>query len=479
MRKSVIFSLILLVIFFIISNKPIYALYGAGPNCKVVAVGNCQNGIWSATCQGCECDIIDSSACQSANKSSCLSCTFSCSVRNEPAGQCNNPPTTGICQPCGAPPPPPPRTPTSTPTPTPTPYPTVVIYGLLKEYSEAMCYNNISSDNLSITIEPSFPNGIIHNCGITPPTEKTKSSYRCTIIFNNQNAAPTPIQDFFLKASANEYQSAYWTDNNVCNSIANNKISVNVAVENPPTAFNKDIFFQIASWIKLKNASFISSANFINIIPLNISPYDNDDTTNRYFIIGETGLVAANGLNMGTANISSKKWLTTGYSKQTILSTTNFLEYVRSRKKYQEITDITQIKEGINLYQGDLTININNQVNFNDKKTLLIVTGTTTIDIDNFQPNNGSVAIIASNINFTNDTKSAKGIFIGQTINTGTTTNDGLKIIGNLIANAGFFNGRKWENYFKPSLFIVFEPKIYLDLLPYLSISKYDWQQIQ
>ncbi|KKU80239.1 MAG: N-acetylmuramoyl-L-alanine amidase, partial [Candidatus Amesbacteria bacterium GW2011_GWA2_47_70] len=95
-------------------------------------------------------------------------------------------------------------TPTATPTPTPTPYPTVAVSGNLKEYLDTSggggaCYPNISTNTLSINLNPQIPAGVTAACGVTPPAGQTKSSYRCTVVFDNQS---TPAQNLNLSASA-------------------------------------------------------------------------------------------------------------------------------------------------------------------------------------------------------------------------------------------------------------------------------------
>lgn len=379
---------------------------------------------------------------------------------------------------------PPSPTPTSTPTPTPTPtlYPTVAIYGNLKEYLGAVCNNNISSNLVSINLIPQAPAGVTSSCGITPPSGQVKSSYRCTVTFNNQTANPNPNQNLSLQASALNYSSAYWTNNNLCSSTPNNAVLVNVATQPPINVFNKDIFFNINSpWIKLKNTSFLTSNSLTNIIPQNITPYDSEDTNERYFIIGNApGNVIATSINLGTAQPSSKNWTTENYSQNLIFySVDSFFEYVKSKKPYQQINNLDNLTgEKINLWQGNLIINSLNQSKFDGKKIVLLVRGDLTIDVQNFSPINGILAAIAQNINFSSNVQSATGIFISQTINTGLTTNQGLKIIGNLITKT-LQNERKWDDNSRPSLFLVFKPEFYLDLLPYLSVRKYEWRQLQ
>jgi hypothetical protein len=84
--------------------------------------------------------------------------------------------------------------------------------------------------------------------------------------------------------------------------------------------------------------------------------------------------------------------------------------------------------------------------------------------------------ILAKKITFSSSVTTAAGIFIAQTIEYQST--NGLKVLGNLISKTAVTLQSRSDNT-RPSLFIVFKPQMYLELLPYLSISKYDWQQLQ
>jgi hypothetical protein len=384
------------------------------------------------------------------------------------------------------------------PTPTPTLYPTVAIFGNLREYLGVSCFDNISTSNISLNINPQYSAGITSACGITPPTGQTKYSYSCTVVFDNQGARPTPIQNLSLSASAYGYSFGYWSDpNNTCTANYNNVLTVDVSLSRSKV-YNKDIYFSLTTpWIKLKDSSFSKIGSLTNIVPLNIIAYDTDDNANRYFIINSSsppqtdpGLVSAASINTGTANVSSKNWWVTSYSRIVSTSPQLFLDYVRSRKEYQTIADLSSItKNGLYVWQGDLTLtntNLNNQITASN--LVLIVNGNLSINENQF--NIGSdcrntstskkIALLSTGaINFSNTTQCAAGIFIGQTIDTGSNYNQGLKIKGNLVGFSSFNNQRKWSDNSKPSVFIVFQPQMYLDLLPYLSVSKYDWQQLQ
>lgn len=246
------------------------------------------------------------------------------------------------------------------------------------------------------------------------------------------------------------------------------------------------------SWVKLKDFSFSSPRGLNNSIPpAPLTAYDavDDAGAERYFIIssspGPAGITSASSIDLGTATTSSNDWKSASYSKQTILSASTYLEYVKSRKTYQTIRDLNSINaDGIYVWDssGNNPIPSFTSVpaKFDQFNVVLIVSGSSTpvtIDVASFTPAK-SIAILATTINFTTTTTRADGIFIADTIDTGS-INTGLKINGNLIVNTTFTNGRTWPTAGKPSLFIVFKPKPYLDLLQYLSVDKYDWRQLQ
>jgi len=214
--------------------------------------------------------------------------------------------------------------------------------------------------------------------------------------------------------------------------------------------------------------------------------YDSDDSpANTYFIRDVAGVVAAPAINITSRNISAK----TGspeykalYSPNPYSLTPNsFLSYIKARKQHKVITnpDLSEIaSSGIYIYQSvsPLDIDVSNSPVFNGKNVVLISSGT--INIDGDFNTTGSVAIVAGQINFGNTVTQAKGIFIGNNIDSGTAS-FGLKIIGNLVAQTTFTKSRTQPNLNMPAIFIVFDGQKYIDLLPYLSTAYYDWRQIQ
>ncbi len=386
---------------------------------------------------------------------------------------------------CICPTPTPTAVPTPTPSPTPSPYPTVAISGLLREYNGASCTNDISSTTLSININPDSPAGITPVCGITPPSGATKSSYGCTVVFDNQNGAyPTPAQNLNLNASASEYQSSNWTDNNICGGTPNNVLPVDVAAPVPTTVFDKDIFFlSNGNWMKLKSLSFSGNSNVSNIIPNTVSAYDSDDDASRYFITNNAGVTSASSINLGTADASSNNWKMTGYARQIGLSPSIFMDYVRSRKSYNTVSDppnfdFSSITEA-GIYYANSNVTITNDPGAN---AVLIVNGNATINQD-FNRNAGTdkpkkaVAILANNIYIDSSVNYAYGIFVTSGMFFTGASSNGLKVKGNVSANS-LDNQRTQSDTSKPAFFIVADAESFLSLLSYLSVSKYD-QTIQ
>ncbi len=366
--------------------------------------------------------------------------------------------------------------------PTPTLYPTIAITGILKESNGVSCTNNISSNSLSINIVPQYPAGVTPVCTQNPSSGNPKLSYSCTVTFNNQTANPIPAQNLTLNASASEYQSAYWTNNNVCGAAANNTIAVDVAAAVPTTTFNKDIFFNLSGpWIKLRNLSFNGNGNLNNPIPLTVSSFDSDDNTNRYFIthfgseVG--GVTSASTVNVGTAQTSVNNWYMPSYTRQVGFTPSTFFDYVKSRKDYTSVDpasfNLSSVSSGIYYVSGSIT-NLSGNAGNN---VVIIVNGNVTISGDLNTNSGKALAVLATgNITVSNSVSNIFAILAaGGSFDTG--TGSGLKIKGNLSVTS-LTNQRTQSNNSAPSLFIVNDPGAFVALLPYLSISKYD-QTIQ
>ena len=376
---------------------------------------------------------------------------------------------------------------------TPTPYPTVAITGVLRQKSGTGCYQADASNYFT---NPSFSLGIVPPECITPvcaPNVANATAYSCTIKFDNQGCTvsgrPATSVNATLSAIPNTagFSAGQWTTPGSCTTTGNT-ISLN-AVDGG--SLSKDIAFPFTgdSWIKLKNTSFTAASTTSNNIPVFVNLFkpgdSDDDASQEYFIMSSLNLPDSSaGVALGIVSnaYSAKNWSHSSYDKSPpSMYPSAFLSYVKSRKEYQTITDLNDLAEDkINLWEGDLTLN--NAAKFNNNKVVLIVNGTLTLSMENFQPTNSSTAFVAQTINFYDGStfvKEAEGLFIAQTVNTGSTANQGLKIKGNLIAQSTLNNSRSWSDTSRPSVFIVFDPIQYINLLPYLSTVSYQWNQIQ
>ena len=242
------------------------------------------------------------------------------------------------------------------------------------------------------------------------------------------------------------------------------------------------------AWTKLKDSSFISTNSLFNMISLTPSAYDVDDTTEQFLIVGTSGLAAAPALDIDISNVSptaktgSPEYKVIYTPESYSLTPSSFLSYVKARKEYKVITDLSEITgSGIYVYNGNVAISSNVNPFDQPYKIVLIVAGTVTVSSapDNTFTPAGTAAIVASTINFDSSMTEAQGIFIGNNISTGINAAQGLKIVGNLVAQASFSNSREWTTTSRPSLFIVFDQTKYIDLLSYLSTASYQWNQTQ
>lgn len=309
------------------------------------------------------------------------------------------------------------------------------------------------------------------------------------------NPSPTPIlcinlyycstSDYLCRQTANQYNindfircggSSYCPDDLSATNTSK------VCYSNQSTCQTACNNLNPGSWVKIKEGSFVSKNNLSQKIPLSPVAYDSDDNTMPYFLIGDNntdGVVLAPLISLNSTNPNAKtspREYFSQYTSTNSFTINGFLNYLKSRKEVKTINDINDINSN-GIYQIN-NLNINSVSNiFNQYHLLIIVNNQVNINTD-FNPTK-SIAIVSNTINFSSTTTQAKGIFIANQINTGSTTNQGLKIIGNLVALTSLNNQRLWSNPNRPSLFIVYKPQLYLDLLPYLSTSYYDWQQIE
>ena len=391
----------------------------------------------------------------------------------------------------------------------PTPYPTVVITGTLKQNS-----NSISAECQTASAEKFFKLSKLNiipastQC-ITPicsgkESNDKASGFSCNIKFDNIQCQltnnylrPTPNQSFKLDAIAIDYDSyetaGKWDRSNPDPKICFPIEYLEVSAINP-TPIKQNIYFNYNSrWIKIKDSSYsTTSPTQNNRIPAVPQAFDSEDTGTLDFInqsnVNAAGVVF--GLNIGSyGKYSVNNWGNSNYTSlsQKFSSNNTFLDYLKSKKEYKTIASLSELSTGINLIDNDVEINDTNKDYFNNYNSILFLLNnhTLTFNLTSFAPNK-SIMFIATNIYINSDVKT-----IGE-INTGTiliadnitvfnnpNSGNGLKIYGNFISRSQIENYRDNTDNSKPSIFIIFRVKSYLDLLPYLSSSIYDWKQTQ
>lgn len=375
--------------------------------------------------------------------------------------------------------------------PTPTLYPTIWIRGTYTEDLGSGGSPDCTAG--SMTIDPNAFNislNINPPVGVTPVCTKGATSYDCFVSFDNQhNNCVISDYDIGLTASYNGYEDVEWREANQCGGNPVPTIGVD-ANNNPANPTPIQTFFRYGArgWFKMSNASFINKVTRDNTLPNNPTAFDADDSivapNNKYLIVGEGGAVMYNtsgkNLDLGanaTDGFSNTKWFNSGYDNLSLFSPKKFFDYVKSRKQYETIPDASGVTaSGIYYVNGPLAIS--DAAAFANKKVLVIVNGGLTINAD-FMPTGGSVGFIADSITINGAVQEVDAVLIGNTVDVGSSANK-LKINGNLIQlTSGFMNTRILTSARSPSLFIKDNPTTYLDLLPYLSTSVYDWRQIQ
>lgn len=412
------------------------------------------------------------------------------------------------------------------PPPLPTLYPTVQINGSLK-IDESTTLNRCNTDfryagstpvrpGLIISPGSSQPAGVTYNCN---EIKNGDTTYSCTVTVNNRiDPSVNPIQNVQLdvpRVEGLQYR-IHWigpcTTNNCTPSTncsdSNMYLTFDVSKSNP--YFDRNIVLSSDDgWFKLKNASFNNVSQRDNVFPLEIQKFDNDDEAIGELIVGDGGLVTTNstfGLSNTTA-YSTNNWFSSGYSSKHLFTNTGsnvdaYMRYLKDKVNDDEIIDITSdlgliersTTNKLFKYNGNLTIDSNTNLSLIDKKSLvLIVDGIVDFNVTSgiFNPAN-SIAIIAKTIkfydkntvttpytNWTGVVKSAKGIFIADMIDLGQSMDIPIKVTGNLISlgSGAIENNRKNIDYQKPSIFVVFEPKIYLDTISAIGLKTFKWEQ--
>jgi len=404
-------------------------------------------------------------------------------------------------------------------------YPEGETSGLLGEFdpdsTPPYTTTGISGASTVFTLDPEDNEGITTSCTTdTLNNPPTTTRYECTILVDNVNSDPLPQQNYALNAIGYDIDlysnPCFRVNDTTCD--ANTDITVDLDVNNiARVVIDQDVYFRfnpLQSFIKIKNSSVLTRAALPSRQPAYITMFDaiddypsvgvsngnTDLRSDNYLIIGD-GIGLYDGVGTGAfkvplsngsslvsikslPNPPGKNWQADNYSTITSYSYLNFQEYIKTRKTYQIIQDLSELApDQINMIEGDLVITSADVAYFDNEDITLLVTGRVDFDTDEFIPAvPSSTAIIANRINFFLNgrfVREARGIFIGTSVEFGSSSVP-LKIVGNLITT---FQPvpltRVRDDNRKPSVFIVFDPYQYVRLLPHLSIATYDWDQLQ
>jgi len=234
-------------------------------------------------------------------------------------------------------------------------------------------------------------------------------------------------------------------------------------------------------WTKLKNTSFQSINNLTVTVPVNPAQFDSSDSGSSYFIDG-VGMVSNPVSSLSSNQSSSLNWKASSYNPNVVFSKDRIVSYINSKKQHILLTSLSSdwkeiTQTGIYYLTGDFTITESPILAY---PFVLVSDGTVTINSGTSFSPASSVAVIAKNININETVGTINAILIANNIITGISTTK-LKITGNLIAQNSFLNNRSDPitlNH-SPSVFINFDPSQYIDLLPFLSVDKYEWEQLQ
>ncbi|MBI3620256.1 hypothetical protein HY214_03895 [Candidatus Roizmanbacteria bacterium] len=253
-------------------------------------------------------------------------------------------------------------------------------------------------------------------------------------------------------------------------------------------------------WNKLLNSSFQSVNALVNNVPPNITAFNGNDPGHKAFIDSNgngagiavsAGLVTVNQYDATAKASQPNNWFVQNAGFSPLFTPASFVSYLQSRKQFTKITNCllsTITGNGLYLWPGSCgPLTISSTANFDAKKVVLVVDQQTLTFPNNFIPAAGtSVAFIvnngsSTNLTIANTVSEIDAILIsGGKINTGA-AQLGLDIKGNLITQGGFDGSgvRSTSLDTAPAVFIEFDPAKYLDVLPYISIATYDWQQRQ
>ncbi len=250
-------------------------------------------------------------------------------------------------------------------------------------------------------------------------------------------------------------------------------------------------------WYRLNSASFHKKNSISDPIPLTITPFDDSDTDQTYLTIQDNlsrhgaGLITSEGsiyLGPYTSEVSSLDWSLQNYSHGSEIRTyiDYFHKYSRKQKKVNIISSISEIDSNtINIYENTEALSFSDLPNHT---SYVLLTKSDIVIDDNpshvVNPLQKSLSIISMGTMYIHpDIREINGILIADNYDFAHQTDTSqynLKINGNLISGHEITELKRGEGpYDSASLYVVFNPKMYSDLIPHLSTLNIGKKQIQ
>lgn len=382
--------------------------------------------------------------------------------------------------------------------PVPSPYPTIHIAGTFQEdFGGGTCIPNMILDPNSLNLQVSAS----PNIGVTANCTKNATSYACNVIIDNQSGlCVSPNTTLTVSGVYTGYSNIGWREGNSCSGAP---VSLTAGIGNVDT--NVPIFFTYGGggvqptppgggagggggWFKLSNSGFINRYNGRqNFIPSSMSAYDSDDSVaTRYPFINTAGSLVQstpvdlgpNGLDAsGNPMYSAQNWYTNGYSFNDDVSVSKYIDYVEARRQITKITSLSEItNDGIYISTTPLVISTADLPVFTGKRVVLVAKNSSITITNNIDLGGGALALVGSSIDIDPSVSEINAVILADSLQTGVGTTP-LKVKGNVSVKNAVGIYRVNTDARKPSLFVVYDPSIFVNLIEYLSTNTYDWKQ--
>jgi hypothetical protein len=228
----------------------------------------------------------------------------------------------------------------------------------------------------------------------------------------------------------------------------------------------------------------------MNVMPIAPTRYDTTDAvptlTNYGFNTGTdaNGAVTSNAfLGNYTKYSVDRDWHIDGYPMASRDVTSVYLQYVTKRKLTAYVAN-SYPRGSVILVPGGTTIPAITDLSFTGAVAdggVLFLVGTSgtpgAVTLSGNITTTTAVGIIAGGITVSPAVSEIDGVFAANIFDTGATTDQGLKIVGNLTAVQTFTNNRKWQDTSRPSVYVQYDIGRQLGLLKNLSIATSTSQQ--